>query len=762
MRVAILSFIILAAISFVANGQQRRFSVSGYIHEEGSLEPLSGVVINSAGTNAAGYYSLKLSPGEHTLTYSMTGYKTAQIEINLTRDTVINLTLEIDPVTIEEVVVTGKTSTVHSKGLGVVGVNMQQLKYAPALLGEQDVIKYLQLMPGVTSGKEGAAQLAVRGGGGDQTLIVLDDIPIFNQNHAFGFVSIFNGDLLSSAELYKGYVPAIYGGRLSSVASLKMRDGNKYEHHQSLTLGTTTLSAMVEGPIVKGKGSYLVSARQFTPYLLLSAFWAIRGDDGFKILYSFYDVNAKVNYQLNKNNTIFASIYNGMDFFSNDAVYKYEDIQTGERLTESKNGNGFKWGNLSGSLRLNTILGSNIFMNNAIYYSGLSNNESSYFDNVKDGDNLKSMVDSKISEIGFRSSIEQKLGESHSLIYGLHGSLQIFTPQTTSAIRNGVITKREFDNRDLYTATAFIEDEIKVGRFKFNAGLRLSMFHNTQRAMAAVEPRVAALWAIDKKNDVWLSYNRSTQPLFTTNKTVMNFPFYFWLPYTGRKLESADQISIGWKTQPLKNLTFTLESYYKHFNNLSHIESLDDYLMNEADALASKGKAYGVEFLAQYNLRRFSFVGSYTYSRSLREIDGVTFPYAYDIPHNMSVFASYTTLKRSDKTHVVSVSVNWCSGMPYKFSNVIYPTPGGSSLPGLGDDILDTPLYPNARLNPYFRTDLSFSMERKMRRGTRTWQFSILNATNHVNPYIVYREGTQYKYSTIMPIMPSFSYKRTF
>lgn len=760
MRAALLLFAIFTATSLTAIGQGKRFSVSGYIYENAAKEPLAGVVVNSTGTNAAGYYSLKLSPGKHTLTYSMMSYKTIQFDINLTQDTIINLTMDIEPFNIDDVVVTGETSTVHSKGRGVVGVNMQQLKYAPALLGEQDVVKYLQLMPGVTSGKEGAAQLAVRGAGGDQTLIVLDDIPIFNQNHAFGFVSIFNGDLLSSAELYKGYVPAIYGGRLSSVASLKMRDGNKYEHHQSLTLGTTTLSAMAEGPIVKGKGSYLVSARQFTPYLLLSAFWAIRKDNDFKILYSFYDVNAKVNYQLDKNNTIFASIYNGMDFFSNDAEYKYTDMQTNERITESKNGNGFKWGNLSGSLRLNTILGSNIFMNNAVYYSGLSNNESSYFDNVKDGDNLQSMVDSKISEIGFRSSIEQKLGGAHSLTYGLHGSLQIFTPQTTSAIRNGVITKREFDNRNLYTATAFIEDEIKTGRFTFNAGVRLSMFHNTHRAMAAVEPRVSALWAINPKNEVWLSYNRSTQPLFTTNKTVMNFPFYFWLPYTGRKLESSDQVSIGWKTQPLKNLTLTLESYYKNFNNLSHVESMDDYLMNETDALATKGKAYGVEFLAQYNLRRFSFVGSYTYSRSLRTIDDVTFPYTYDIPHNMSIFASYTTLKREGRTHVVSVSVNWCSGMPYKFSNVIYPTP--DDLPLFGDDILDTPLYPNARLNPYFRTDLSFSMERKMRRGTRTWQFSILNATNHINPYIVYRGGTQYNYSTIMPIMPSFSYKRTF
>lgn len=761
MRILLL-FILAVTTCVVAIGQEKRFTVSGYIREAGTDEPLSGVSINSSLSNTSGYYSLKFSAGKQLLNCSMVGYQSLEIELNIEQDTLLNIALSPQEIAIGEVVVTAKSSTVSNKGVGRIGVNMQQLKYAPAFFGEQDIIKYLQIMPGVTSGKEGSSQLAVRGGGGDQTLILLDDIPIYNQNHAFGFVSIFNGDALSSAELYKGYVPAAFGGRLSSVVSLKMRDGNKYEHHQSLTVGTVSLSALLEGPIVKGKGSYIVSARRFTPDLLLHAFWAIRQNEDFKVMYSFYDINAKINYDLNKNNTLFASFYNGRDKFSNDYFSNYDNPFSGKKEREIESGHGFKWGNISGSLRLNTILGNDIFMNNSVYYSGLTNNQKSYVDDFKSENYNHSNIDSDISEIGFRSTIEQKVGNIQSFTYGLSGSMQIFTPQTTTLLKNGIATKKHFDNRTLYTATAFVEDEISVGLFKFNAGLRFSLFHNTTKPMIAIEPRAAVRYQPNIKNDLWLSYNRSTQPLFSVSKMFLNFPLDFWLPYTGSRLESSDQISVGWKTQVRSNLIFTLESYYKKFNNLTYIESLDDYLMDQDDALPATGKSYGIEFMAQYNLRRFSVVGAYTYSRSLRTVNGVTFPYTYDIPHNINIFASYVTLQKADRTHTLSINVNWRSGMPFTLSNTIYPNPDNLPLPEWGNGIVDNWPFPNSRLKPYFRTDLNFSMERKKRNGTRTWQISLINATNHVNPYLIYRDGDNYRYSTIMPIMPSFSYRRTF
>jgi hypothetical protein len=228
----------------------------------------------------------------------------------------------------------------------------------------------------------------------------------------------------------------------------------------------------------------------------------------------------------------------------------------------------------------------------------------------------------------------------------------------------------------------------------------------------------------------------------------------FWIPYDGHSLSASNQISAGWTNMQFSNLTLSVEGYYKKLKDVSMILAPDDYLMGESLPMQATGYAYGVELMAVYSRNRLSMTGAYTYSRSKRTVDGITFPFMYDVPHNVNLYGTYTTLRTARKNHTLSLHLNAHSGLPFILSE-------GSYMAG-GMPVEDNPLFPNARLRPYFRSDISYSMERTKQRGFRVWQISILNVTHHQNPYIVYQSGTLYKYTTLIPIMPSFSYKRTF
>ncbi len=767
MRAAL--FIVLCCAVIGVRAQQRKSTVSGYVRDGSTGEVLAGAVI-AAGDGAArtvanpsGYFSLQLPSGRHVLDCSCPGYQSATARVG--QDTLLSFSLIPVQVALESVVVEANNGNpVRVNDLGNVGISMQQLKYVPLFLGERDVIKFMQMLPGVSAGREGSSQLNVRGGGGDQTLLMLDEVPIFNQNHAFGVVSIFNGDALSGAELYKGYIPARYGGRLSSVAAITMRDGNKYEHHQALTIGTLTAGLLAEGPLKRGKGSYLFSARGFIPGLLLPVAWEVLDKD-LKVNYGFYDITAKVNYELGQRNSLFASFYTGRDRFSVKEVSAYDDRQTGKRIITSENGMGYDWGNLSGSLRLNTILGHNAFMNNSLYFSRLSNGADSFFKDREVGGRMHSDVNSALYEAGVRSSVEQRFGTAHKVNYGLNASMQHFTPQTTVYERNHERTRRSFDPQRLYSAALFAEDRITTGIWTVDLGARMALYSRDSDPVAVFEPRLGVAAALDRDHSVWLSLTRSTQPLFAVTKMDNGLPIDFWLPYTD-KIESAWQVSTGWRTSAIKNLTLTVEGYYKRMDNLTLIQAVDDYLLEEADPLPASGYAWGLELLAQYNLPRFSVTGAYTYSRSMRRAEGVTFPYLYDTPHDVNIFASYTTLKRDDRRHTLSLNVGYRTGLPYSIAAASYPGAGAPFPFSPGEEVIyDTPRYPNTRMPDFFRTDLSFIMERQRRSGVRTWQFSILNATNHFNPIMIYpseRSSTGYRAANLIPFMPSFSYRRTF
>ena len=744
-----LLFAIYSSAVFAQN-----FTLSGFVREKASGEPLTGVTVAAAGnvnavsTNVAGFYSMRLPAGNYQITASFIGYEKEIISLDLRQDTTLHFNLSENVILLGEVVVTARNELVSVQESGRIGVNIRQVRFAPSLLGEPDIIKYLQLMPGVSSGREGSSQLAVRGGSGDQTLLMLDDIPIFNQNHAFGFVSIFNGDALSGSELYKSHIPARYGGRLSSVASIRMRDGNKSEHRRSLTFGTLSFGGLLEGPVNQGKGSYIVSARRFTPDLLLRAFYSSRKQPPWEILYTFYDVNAKINYNIGDKNKIYASFYNGNDKFYN------KSFEYGNKTKASESDLGFGWGNTSASLRLETQAANNMFINTSAYFTGLGNKVYSNYNNIEDTVKSVSRVNSQMYEAGLRSVIEQKAGMRHSLTYGVHATYQFFSPQTTYHLKNDFSTERGFPTHDIYTGSIFFEDRINFDKLTLEAGLRASLFYNNSTAAYGIEPRLSANAPVGEYNKTYLSYTRSMQPLISITKPYLGFPLDFWIPYTDNVISSSNQVSAGWSNTRLNNLTLSAEGYYKRMNNLSIIFAADDYFMWESTPMQATGRAYGIEIMAAYARQRLSLTGAYTWSRSLRTVDGTTFPFAYDVPHDFNLYATYNTVRTDNKNHTFSFNVNARSGLPFIMSEGTYFV-GGMMLE-------DNPLFPNTRLKPYFRTDISYSMERIKRKGSRVWQLSILNVTNHQNPYIVYKSGAEYHYTTLIPIMPSFSYKRGF
>jgi hypothetical protein len=739
--------------------------ISGYVRDAVSQEALIGASIlkrSGAGTttNQQGYYSTSIAESEE-LTFSYFGYAKFEMIVSSVNDTLLNVFLKPQTIEIGNVDVIGRSPLVRSTNVGNVSVDMAQMKYAPLFLGEQDVFKFLQLLPGVSSGREGSSGLNIRGGSSDQSLILLDDVPLYNQAHTFGFLSIFSGDALKSADLYKGYIPAEYGGRLSGVVSMRMRDGNRNEHHQAITVGTISAGLTLEGPISKGRGSYLVSARKFVPDLFLRGIYLFSQPES-RVMYNFYDIAGKATYDLNSRNALFLSFYNGYDMFRVRDVTK----DGGKKVATAAGG--FSWGNTMASARLNTSLSAGVFMNNTLYYSRQNNAKNGDVE-IYDGDyRFDSKLWSAMDEVGIKSVIQHDVSDSYNIDYGISGSVQYFNPRNIVTNANGDKRKTRYDKKRLWAGSAFVGNNIKYRAFEFNAGLRGSYYNNGKSGLVTVEPRLSVSAAISNDWNLWGSYSHNSQPVMSAELHYAALPLDFWTPFAGHYLQRSIQISLGAKTSAIKNVIITSEVYYKPMKNIALIYDSDDYMADDGGVDISTGKAYGFEVNAQYQRKRLGVKASYTYSRSFRTVDGKQYMFEYDIPHVMNIFANYDVLKRTGRTHTLSVNVSYKSGIPFIFGSEVFPTGLDFESEDPSDVGRNTPKYADSRLPDYFRMDISYNMERVKRNGVRNWQFSILNLTNRQNPYVVYpqldasQQKIDYKQLTLITIMPTISYRRTF
>ena len=632
---------------------------------------------------------------------------------------------------IDSVVVTARRPLMVYKQTGNIAVDIEQLKYAPLFAGEKDIFKFLQLLPGVSAGKDGMSGLLVRGGSNDQTLILYDDVPIYNQAHAYGILSIFSGETVQSAEVSKGFISPAYGSRLSALTQIRTREGDRQNHRQSLTVGTLSLAGTLDGPIKRDKGSYLISARYFFPEAVL----AIADND---IRYGFNDITGKLTYDIHRNHTLSLGVYSGDDHMKNK---------------EDHAENGFGWGNTTASLRLESRWNDNLRSSVVAYYTYLQNRQETEFKD--DGFSNWGKTTFKTHEFGARMTFDQRLSRVWSLEYGATFSHQRFEPMHTKSIINGQHKDRGYSSEQLVSGALFLNNRFQWGGWRADVGVRGAAYDNSEQTRYAVEPRAQLSYDFGRDNAVWLSGTINSQALVQFNRYYYSMPIDFWTPFRDGRLQHAWQVSLGGRAKLHENLTLSVEGYYKRMRNLPLIYDSDDFLLSNGGFIYGTGRAFGIEAMLQYQTERLSLTASYTYTDSRRRSDGVTYPFEYDVPHDFNAFVSYDVVKRPGRKHTFSLNVAWRSGLPYRLTNESYPDTDGNPIIGIT-------AYPTMRMRNYFRADVSYNMERRKRNGVRNWQFSIINATWHKNPVSIYPYRGSYKATVLIPIMPSVSYTRTF
>ena len=614
---------------------------------------------------------------------------------------------------------------------GNIAVNIEQLKYAPLFAGEKDIFKFLQLLPGVSAGKDGMSGLLVRGGSNDQTLILYDDVPIYNQAHAYGILSIFSGETVQSAEVSKGYISPAYGSRLSALTQIRTRDGDRQDHRQSLTVGTLSLAGTVDGPIVRNKGSYLVSARYFFPEAVLALV-------GNAVRFGFYDLTGKLSYDIHPGHTLSLGVYSGDDHMTNKEDYARNE---------------YGWGNTTASLRLESRWSDNLRSSIVAYYTYLQNRQESEYED----DDFKNWGKTtyKTHEFGARLTFDQRLTRAWSLDYGANISHQRFMPMHSKGYVNGQHKERGYSSEQLVSGALFLNNRFQWGGWRADVGIRGAMYDNSEQTRFAVEPRAQLAYDFGNDNAIWLSGTINSQALVQYNRYYYSMPIDFWTPFRDGKLQHAWQVALGGRARLRENLTLSLEGYYKRMRNLPLIYDSDDFLLWRGGFVYGTGRAWGLEIMLQRQTERLSLTVSYTYTNSRRSSEGVSYPFEYDVPHDFNTFLSYDVLKRPGRRHTFTFNMSWRSGLPYRLTNESYPDTNGNPIVGIT-------AYPSMRMRNYFRSDISYNMERRKRNGVRNWQFSIINATWHKNPVSIYPYRGSYKATVLIPIMPSVSYTRTF
>ncbi len=730
-----ISVLVLILLAVNVYGQQKH-TLSGKITDADTGEDLIGVTIYTADqsegtiTNTYGFYSLTLDEGEYTIKFSYVGYTTIQKKIVLNNDLVINTDLELAKTDLDEIVVkaTKKGENLTSTEMGVEKLDMKTISKLPVLFGEKDVLKSIQLLPGISAASEGGSGFSVRGGSIDQNLILLDESPVYSASHLMGFFSVFNADAIKGMTVYKGGIPANYGGRASSVLDISMRDGNMKEFAASGGIGLISSRLTLEGPIAKDKASFIISGRRSYADILAKGSGII--DSGTDLY--FYDINAKINYKLNDNNRIFLSGYFGKDDFGFDEF-------------------GMDWGNTTGTLRWNHIFNPQLFSNTTLIYS-----EYRYGFNLGDDGSMSSGVE----DLGFKQDFTWYASPKNTVKYGLHSTYHTFN-SGEFFFDDSTISDIEIPQRQALESAVYITNKQKITpKLSADYGVRLSLFNqigegvyqsfnkdneviseeqydsgDIMQSYASIEPRLAFNYKLNTKSSLKLSYNRTTQYLHMLSNSTSGQPTDTWMPSTKLvKPTHAAQYSLGYfKNFNDNNFEFSIESYYKAMDNVSDFEDGTEVMLNEeieAYILQGKGRSYGAEFYLKKKYGKLTGWLSYTLSKTENKIDGINngewYNSNYDKTHDISIVGSYQISKR------VALSANW---IYYTGSAITFPS---------GQYQYDGEYYPyytarnEYRMPDYHRLDFSVHLESKSKKRMKSsWDFSIYNIYNQKNAYTI-------------------------
>lgn len=780
----LLSIIIFFFLSINIYSQNN--TINGYVSDLETGEKLVNATVfvdnkNATVTNEYGYFSLilpKLNADTVIITANYLGYASKKIKFNLKGTGTINFSLQPDN-QIDSVIITGQIPNTQTTEIGALTIPINQLKIMPTIGSESDIFKSLQMMPGVQSGTEGKSNLFVRGGACDENLILLDDVPLYYVNHLGGFVSIFNTDALSSVKMLKGGFPARYGSRLSSVVDVRMKDGDLKNYHGNYAIGLTSIKILYEGPIIKDKSSFIISGRIF-PLNWLTKPFTFLINDGQMIGYNFYDVNAKLNYKINAKNNLFLSFYTGDDNFSFDLSKLYSGDQSVHYVQ--------KWGNNLFAFRWNHIFNSKLFLNTSISFTRFRFLNKLKVKSTEDTSSYVYNFNTGIKDYSLKATFDYNTAKFYKIKFGINSIIHSFNP----GISYFKITKNDFDSS--YTNSTmdefigfenifFIENNLSIGSFfKANLGLHISDFYSEKTNYISYEPRIVINFNVNKNLSVKASYSEMQQFVhLLTNNTIGITPD-IWVPSNANiKPSEGKQASFGiFKHFEKKDIDFEIVTYYKVTDNLITYKEGEVFTGNAENwqqkiETGGNGLSFGLEFLLQKKQGLTTGWISYTYSKTTQQFDNINFgqiyPFKYDRRHDFSVVVNQ---KINDK---ITVSADWVfgSGYPYTLPIGVYNTiDDGTLLPVMKYDfIYDQKIYiysdRNAyRMRVYHRLDLAANFTKKVKKGIRTWTFSVYNAYNRSNPYLYYTKYDKndkkirlYQQS-LFPIIPSLSYSLEF
>ena len=753
-------------LAFTLTTQAQNVTLSGYIRDAASGEELiSASIVNESRqgtvTNIYGFYSLTLPAGEYTFTISYIGYETMTKKINLNASQTVNFELKEATNELQEVQVTAKKldENLNRAEMSTTQLTAKQIKTIPQFLGEFDVIRSITLLPGVTTVGEGASGFNVRGGKTDQNLILLDEAPVYNSSHIFGFFSVFNGDAVRDLKLYKGGIPATFGGRLSSVLDVRQKEGNTKEYGGTVGLGLLSSRVMFEGPIVQDKASFMIAGRRSYQDVLLKA---SPNDDINNIIANFYDLNAKVNYKFSDKSRLFLSAYYGKDAFGVPGLVK------------------FNWGNLGLTGRWNYLINDKLFLNVSTIYSDYDYAIGFDFPQAKI-DNIAYIKNqtNKIAFIWFPNA-------SHQVNYGAEATVYDFEPFSTTfdyIDSNLTDINIELQNEYAVEPAFYIEDNWKVNnRLTIRGGVRYSSFYNfgerdvinytptangTVRndlivdttsyasgeliegyeGLQGIEPRLGINFKTTENSAIKASYNRTRQYIHLISNTTSSLPIDTWRP-AGRFIKpgTADQVALGWNRNFANGeWQLSVETYYKtlrdlvDFKNGAQPTGVDNI---EVDLMTGRGRSYGVEMQLDKKIGALTGWIAYTYSRSELQVDlgatpeewinlGQWYRAAQDKPHDIAIVAAYAWKPNIS----FSGSFIYQTGKPYtypearsEFEGIIYPFALSRN---------------NSRTPAYHRLDLSMDVKipnKKNRDWEGSWNFGVYNAYARKNAFSIFFE----------------------
>lgn len=766
----------------------RKFTISGYVTDGTSSETLIGTNIfesrqnQGTTTNPYGFYSITLPEGETSLCFSYLGYTTENRQFTLSKDTLLDIRMQGNTQLQEIVVVSDRAEAgAMATQMGAIEIPITQIKSTPSILGEADVMKAIQLMPGVQAGVDGSAGLYIRGGSPDQNLILLDGVQIYNVDHMFGFFSVFTPEAVKKVTLFKSSFPARFGGRLSSVIDVRTDDGDMQKYHGTLSIGLLTSKFNLEGPIVKGKTSFNISARRSYLDLLAKPFMP----DNEKYSYYFYDINAKINHKFSDRSRLFLSAYNGKDHFTTEF--------------EKNTGNSMNWGNTIVSAKWNYIFNNRLFSNTTVSYNNYLFDINSYANNQYSATNTGATIINRysadyrsgINDWSYQIDFDYNPTPAHHVKFGTGYIYHRFRPEVmtskvsdkTDHIVERDTTYNNIANSRVYAheVSTYIEDNIKVNnRLRLNLGLHFSLFHVQKQSYFSLQPRVSARYQLSKEVVLKGSYTQMSQYVHLLSSMPIAMPTDLWVPVTKKiRPMRSHQYSLGGYYTGIRGWEFSVEGYYKDMRHVLEYKDGVNFFGSssgwENKVEMGKGRSMGIEFMVQKTLGKTTGWLSYTLSKSDRKFakgginNGEWFPYKYDRRHNVNLTVNH---KFSDR---IDISASWVfytggtSTIPEEKTVIIHPNDGLSNDSPVIGEASYVEHRNNYRLPASHRLNIGVNFNKKTKHGMRTWNISLYNAYNAMNPTFVYRSTSKkdqnklvIKKYTILPLIPSFTYTYKF